>query len=158
MGGVFPDTLLNKKSPTLDPTISTLFPRRRLALSLGDGPAMDDRTDITRSMPNWRAMGPNSILAELLEVDHPEFIRCFHSMLAACGEREKSPAIERCAHLPDTLLNKKSPTLDPTISTLFPRRRLALSLGDGPAMDDRTEITRSMPNWRAMGPNSILAE
>ena len=75
-------TLLNTKSPKLDPNISGLFPQRPLALSLGDEPAMDDMAAvIIRDMPNWKAMGPDSLPAELLKIDHPEFIRYFHNVL-----------------------------------------------------------------------------
>ena len=74
--------LLNTKSPKLDPNISGLFPQRPLALSLGDEPAMDDMAAvIIRDMPNWKAMGPDSLPAELLKIDHPEFIRYFHNVL-----------------------------------------------------------------------------
>ena len=42
-GGYF-QTVLNKKSPKLDPTISALFLQRPLIPSLGDEPTMDDMT------------------------------------------------------------------------------------------------------------------
>ena len=48
----FFQTLLNKKSPKLDPTISALFPQRPLTPSLGDEPTMDVMTGVIRGMPN----------------------------------------------------------------------------------------------------------
>ena len=74
-------TLLNTKTPKLDPTISGLFPQRPLAPSLGDEPIMDGMTAVIRGMPNWKTVGPDSLPAELLKIDHPEFIRYFHNLL-----------------------------------------------------------------------------
>ena len=74
-------TLLTAKSPNLDPTISALFPQLPLAPSLGDEPTMDDMTAVVRGMPNWKAVGPDSLPAELLKLDHPEFIRYLHNLL-----------------------------------------------------------------------------
>ena len=42
---------------------------------------MDDLTVVIRGMPNWKAVGPDSLPAELLKIDHPEFIRYFHNLL-----------------------------------------------------------------------------
>ena len=73
--------------------IGTLFPRRPLALSLGDEPAMDEMTPAIRSMPkNWKAVGRDSLPAGLLKADHPEITECFHNMLVNVwrNEREKS--------------------------------------------------------------------
>ena len=75
-GGGF--TPLNKKSPKLDPTISTQFPQRPLAPSLGDESTMDEMLGVIQGMRNWKAVGPDSFPAELLKLDHSEFIRCFH--------------------------------------------------------------------------------
>ena len=87
--GGLSQTLLNKKSPKLDPTISILFPQRPLTPSLGDEPTMHNMTGVIRGTPNWKAVGPDSLPAELLKLDHHEFIRCYLSM---CGERETSPS------------------------------------------------------------------
>ena len=32
-------------------------------------------------MPNWKAVGPDSLQAEVLKLDHPEFIRYLHDLL-----------------------------------------------------------------------------
>ena len=56
--------------------------------------------------------------------------------------------LERWAGYFGTLLNTKSPKLDPTISSVFPQRQLALSLGDEPTMDDIRAVIRGMPNWK----------
>ena len=78
-GGFF-QTLLNKKSPKLDLTITALFPQRPLAPSLGVRPTIDDMMGVIRGMPNWNAVGPDCLLAEVLKLDHPEFIRYFHNL------------------------------------------------------------------------------
>ncbi|MEP4684613.1 MAG: hypothetical protein ABJ015_23620 [Rhodopirellula bahusiensis] len=72
---------LTTKSPKLDSTISALFPQRPLALSPVDEPTMDDTTTVIRRMPNWKAVGPDSLPAKLLKIDHLEFIRYFHNLL-----------------------------------------------------------------------------
>ena len=62
-------------------TITVLFPQRPLAPSLGVEPTMDGMTGVIRGMPNWKAVGPDSLPAEVLKLDHPEFIRYFHNLL-----------------------------------------------------------------------------
>ena len=64
-------TLLTTKSSKLDPTIIALFPRRPLGPSLGDEPTMDDMTAVIRGMPNWKAVGPDSLPAGLLNSTTP---------------------------------------------------------------------------------------
>ena len=89
-GGFF-QTLLNK-SPNLDLTITSLFQQRPSPPSLGDEPTMDDMTGVIRGMPNWKAVGPDSLPAEVLKLDHPEFIRHFHGLLVNVWKRETSPS------------------------------------------------------------------
>ena len=36
---------------------------------------------VIRGTPNWRAVRPDFLPAELLKIDHPEFIRYFHNLL-----------------------------------------------------------------------------
>ena len=74
MGGFF-QTLLNKKSPELDLTITVLFPQRPLAPSLGVEPTIDDMMMVIQGMPNWKEVGPDSVPDEVLKLDHLEFIR-----------------------------------------------------------------------------------
>ena len=74
----FSGTLLTTKSSKLDPTISALNPKRPTAPSLGEEPTMDDITAVIRGM---KAVGPDSLPAELLKIDHPEFIRYFRNLL-----------------------------------------------------------------------------
>ena len=69
------------KSPKLDAAISDLFPQRPLAPSLGDELTMNEMIAVIRGMPNWKAVGPDSLPSELLKIDHPEFIRYFHNLL-----------------------------------------------------------------------------
>ena len=73
-------TLLHTKSPKLDPAINDLFPQRPLAPSLADELTVDKMTAVIRSMPIWKAVGPDSLPSELLKIDHPEFIRYFHNL------------------------------------------------------------------------------
>ena len=42
---------------------------------------MDEITEVIKGMPNWKAVGPDGLPAELLKLDHPEFVLCFHSIL-----------------------------------------------------------------------------
>ena len=77
----FFQTLLNKKSPILDLTTTVLLTQRPLAPSLGVEPTMDDILGVIRGMPNWKAVGPDFLPAEVLKLDHPEFIRYFHNLL-----------------------------------------------------------------------------
>ena len=54
---------------------------------------MDEMTTVIRSMPNWKAVGPDSLPSELLKIDHPELIRYFDNLLVdVCGDRETSPS------------------------------------------------------------------
>ena len=54
-------TLLNTKSPKLDPTIIEQFPARPVELALGDPPTMHDVEDAIRGMANEKAVGPDSL-------------------------------------------------------------------------------------------------
>ena len=74
-------TLLNTKSPKLDPTISGLFPQWPSAPSLGVEPTMDDLTALMRGVLIWRTVGPDSLPTELLKIDHTEFVRYFHNLI-----------------------------------------------------------------------------
>ena len=51
---------------------------------------MDDMTAVIRGMPNWKAVGPDSLPAELLKIENPEFIRYFDNLLVNVCERETS--------------------------------------------------------------------
>ena len=79
-GGVPPDRPEQEVAQTYL-TITVLFPQRPLAPSLGVEPTMDDMMGVIRGMPNWKAVGPDSLPAEVLKLDHPEFIRYFHNLL-----------------------------------------------------------------------------
>lgn len=73
--------LLNTKSLKLDPTIIDPLPPRPLEQSLGDEPSVDEMMGAVKTMPNWKAVGPDDLPAELLKIDHPDFIQCFHHIL-----------------------------------------------------------------------------
>ncbi len=38
-------------------------------------------TEAPKGMPNWKAVGPDGLPAELLKIDHPAFAQCFHNIL-----------------------------------------------------------------------------
>ena len=42
---------------------------------------MDDMVGVIRGMPNWKAVGPDALPAEVLKLDHPEFIGYLHNLL-----------------------------------------------------------------------------
>ena len=42
---------------------------------------MDDTMGVILGMPNWKAIGPDSLPADVLNLDHPEFIKYFHILL-----------------------------------------------------------------------------
>ena len=48
---------------------------------LGDELTMDEMTAVIQGMPNWIAVGPDSLPSELLKIGHPKFIRYFHNLL-----------------------------------------------------------------------------
>ena len=89
-GGVF-QTLLKRKSPKRDLTITILFPQRPLAPSLGVEPTMDDMMGVIPGTPNWKAIAPDSLPAEVLKLDHPEFIRYFHHLLVDVWSTREVP-------------------------------------------------------------------
>ncbi|MEP4902203.1 MAG: reverse transcriptase domain-containing protein [Paracoccaceae bacterium] len=41
---------------------------------------MYDMTAVIRGMPNWKAVAPDSLPAEFLNIDHPEVIRYFNNL------------------------------------------------------------------------------
>ena len=52
---------------------------------------MDDMKGVIRGMPNWNAVGPDSLPAEVLKLDHPEFIRYFHNVLVNVRSTGEAP-------------------------------------------------------------------
>ena len=106
----FFQTRLYKKSPKLDPTISTLFSQRPLTPSLGSEPTMDDMPGEIRGMPNWKAVRPESLPAQLLKLDHPEFIWCFHNLLVNVWRTGDAP--QQWKHTTIKVLHKKKDRSD----------------------------------------------
>ena len=43
---------------------------------------MDQTMGVIRAVPNWKAVGPDGLPAEILKLDRPEIIQCFHHILA----------------------------------------------------------------------------
>ena len=69
--GRFFQTPLNRKWPKLGLNITVHFPQRRLASSLGVEPTIDDIMGVIRGVPNWNAVRPDPLTAEVLKLDHP---------------------------------------------------------------------------------------
>ena len=42
---------------------------------------MNEMTDALKEVSNWKAIGPDGLHAELLNIDHSTFAQCFHSIL-----------------------------------------------------------------------------
>ena len=73
--------LLNTKSLKLNTTIIDLLPPRPPKLSLNDELSMDEMTEALKGMPNWKAVGPDGLPPELLNIDQPAFAQCFQNIL-----------------------------------------------------------------------------
>ena len=73
----FFSTLINTKSPTLDPAIIEEVQQRPAApttgdsVPLGSAPTLEEARRAVREMHNWRAPGPDSLLVEILKIDEP---------------------------------------------------------------------------------------
>ena len=63
------------KSMKLVLPIIELFSPRLRTLSREDEPFMGDTTEFCKGMPNWKAVGPDGLRAELLKLYHPELIQ-----------------------------------------------------------------------------------
>ena len=74
-----------------------LFPRRPLALSLGNKPAMDEMTGVIRNMSNWKAAGPDSLPATESRTPriHPVFSQHAYERVE---NGKSSPAMGGCDH------------------------------------------------------------
>ncbi|CAB1103279.1 unnamed protein product [Ectocarpus sp. CCAP 1310/34] len=71
----FFSTLLNTKSPTLNPDIIervTQRPATRDTQRLGDVPELEEVARATKDLKNWKAPGHDSLPAELLKIDDDE--------------------------------------------------------------------------------------
>ena len=42
---------------------------------------MNETMRVIKAVPTWKALGPDDLPAELLKLDHPEIIQCFHHIL-----------------------------------------------------------------------------
>ena len=61
-------TLLNAKSPRLDPNIAEGLDQWPENISLGVQPTMQDLTDVIRSLANGTAVGPDGVSVELFKI------------------------------------------------------------------------------------------
>ena len=73
----FFSTLLKTKSPKLNPAIIEEVQQRPAAPTTGDSvplrsaPTLEETRRAIRGMHNWKAPGPDSLVAELLKIDEP---------------------------------------------------------------------------------------
>ena len=83
-------TLLNTKSPKLNPAIieevqqRPAAPTTRDSVPLGSAPTLEETRRVIRGMHNWKAPGPDSLVAELLKIDEPAepiVLERFHAIL-----------------------------------------------------------------------------
>ena len=88
--GRFFSTLLNTKSPKLNPAIIEEVQQRPPApttgdsVPLGSAPTLEETRRAIRGMHNWKAPGPDSLVAELLKIDEPAepiVLERFHAIL-----------------------------------------------------------------------------
>ena len=86
----FFSTLLNTKSPKLNPAIIEEVQQRPAAPTTGDSaplgsaPTLEETRRSIRGMHNWKAPGPDSLVAELLKIDEPAepiVLERFHAIL-----------------------------------------------------------------------------
>ena len=83
-------TLLNTKSPKLNPAIIEEVQQRpeapttRDSVPLGSAPTLEETRRAIRGMHNWKAPGPDFLVAELLKIDEPAepiVLERFHAIL-----------------------------------------------------------------------------
>lgn len=104
MGVSFPQLSNTKNRLRSLPPSSSYSPNDHplYTISRGDEPTFDEMTEVIRSMPNLKAAGPDSLLAELLKLDHTPnsfALVVLTPSLSMFGEREWCPpAMERCDH------------------------------------------------------------
>ena len=88
--GRFFSTLLNTKSPKLNPAIIEEVQQRPAApttgdsVPLGSAPTLEETRRAIRGMHNWKAPGPDFLVAKLLKIDEPAepiVLERFHAIL-----------------------------------------------------------------------------
>ena len=78
--------------------------------------------------------------------------------------RDKAEALQRWARFFSTLLNTKSTKLNPAIIEEVQQRPAApttvdsVPLGSAPTLEETRRAIRGMHNWKAPGPDSLVAE
>ena len=93
-------TLLNTKPPKLNPAIIKEVQQRPAApttgdsVPLGSAPTLEETRRAIRGMHNWKAPGPDSLVAELLKIDEsaePIVPERFHAILVKVWNGEEVP-------------------------------------------------------------------
>ena len=93
-------TLLNTKSPKLNSVIMEEVQQRPAApttgdsVALGSAPTLEEIRGAIRGMHNWKAPGPDSLVAELLKIDEPAepiVLERFHAILVEVWTGEVVP-------------------------------------------------------------------
>ena len=118
----FFSTLLNTKSPKLNPVIIEEVQQRPAAPTTGDlvplasAPTLEETRRVIRGMHNWKAPGPDSLVAELLKIDNPpspSFWNVSIPFLSKCGLERK---YHSSGKTPPSRCSTRSRT-DPTVIT-----------------------------------------
>ena len=71
---------------------------------------MDDMMGEIRGRPNWKAVGPDSLPAEVLKLDRPKFIRYFHNLLVNVWRTGEVP--QQCKDATIKVLHKQKDRSD----------------------------------------------
>ena len=96
----FFSTLLNTKSPKLNPAIIDEVQRRPAVTTTGDSvllgsaSTLEETRRAVRGMHNWKAPGPDSLVVELLKIDEPAepiVLERFHAILVEVWNGEEVP-------------------------------------------------------------------
>ena len=94
-------TLLNAKSPMLDPNIVEGLDQCPENALLGIQPTMQELTDAIRSLSNGKAVGPDGVSVELFKVTlngDPALRRRLLNIVVCIWRGGGAAAVERCHH------------------------------------------------------------
>ena len=125
----FFSTLLNTKSPKLNPAIIEEMQQRSAAPTTGDSaplgsaPTLEETRQEIRGMHNWKAPGPDSLVAELLKIDEPAepiVLERVHAILVKVWNGGEVPQQWKDATI--TVLYKKSDRSNWYLTSLTPRQ------------------------------------
>ena len=93
------------------------LPPRPLEVSFGDEPSLNETMRVIKAVPTWKALGPDDLPAELLKLDHPEIIQCFHHILANVWITGEVP--QQCKEAIIKVLHKRRAALIAATTKIF---------------------------------------